>query len=213
MRIESGENSGVSRFSLLDAGERVAILLLYAYLCSRILLGSMDGNTVNLLLLPSEGIVVLFVLFRRPASELSMRGTDWAAAIVATVMPLLVKPSGDSFRLLPDAAAASMIVIGILVQVHAKLILGRSIGCIPAHRGLKLSGPYRFVRHPMYTGYFLTHLAFLSINPTPWNAGVYLACYLAQIPRILAEERLLGGDPLYRDYMSRVRYRLLPGVF
>ena len=198
---------------VLDLIERISILVLYGYLCSRILLGSTDGNVVNLLLLPSEGIVVLFVLVRRRASELSMRASDWAAAIVATVMPLLVKPSGDSLRLLPDAAAASLIVIGILVQVHAKLILGRSIGCVPAHRGLKLSGPYRFVRHPMYTGYFLTHLAFLSINPTAWNAGVYLLCYLAQIPRILAEERLLSGDPLYSEYMDRVRYRLLPGVF
>lgn len=198
---------------VLDLIERISILVLYGYLCSRILLGSTDGNVVNLLLLPSEGIVVLFVLVRRRATELSMRVSDWTVAIVATVMPMLVKPSGDSLRLLPDAAAASLILIGLMVQVHAKLILGRSIGCVPAHRGLKLSGPYRFVRHPMYTGYFLTHLAFLSINPTAWNTGVYLLCYLAFIPRILAEERLLSGDPLYSEYMDRVRYRLLPGVF
>jgi len=97
--------------------------------------------------------------------------------------------------------------------LHAKLTLGRSLGCVPAHRGLRLQGPYRFVRHPMYTGYLLTHLAILSLNPSLWNLGVYCVCYFLVVPRILMEERLLSADPSYCDYQAKVLFRMIPGVF
>ena len=95
--------------------------------------------------------------------------------------------------------------MGMVVQLHAKITLGRSFGCVPAHRGLKLSGPYRFVRHPMYAGYLLSHLAFLAMNLTPWNIAVYALCYSLQLPRLLAEERLLSRDRCYRDYRAAVQ--------
>jgi len=103
--------------------------------------------------------------------------------------------------------------MGALIQLHAKLTLGLSFGCVPAHRGLKLAGPYRFVRHPMYAGYLIGHVAYLLINPTGWNVAIYALCYCLQIPRILTEERILGRDPAYRAFSQRVRYRLLPGIF
>ena len=114
---------------------------------------------------------------------------------------------------LPAAVGACMMLVGIVVQVAAKLTLGRSFGWAPAHRGLKLSGPYRVVRHPMYAGYLLCHAAFLLMNCTMWNFVSYAACYAAQVPRLLAEERLLRRDERYQTYMTRVRFRLLPGVF
>ncbi len=108
---------------------------------------------------------------------------------------------------------ASLLLMGTILQVHAKLVLGRSFGCVPANRGLKLNGPYRFVRHPMYAGYLLGHIAFLMMNPTAWNWVVYAACYSLQIPRMLTEERLLSEDHRYRAYQSAVTYRLIPGLF
>jgi protein-S-isoprenylcysteine O-methyltransferase Ste14 len=65
----------------------------------------------------------------------------------------------------------------------------------------------------MYAGYMLTHLAFFLLNPTIWNLTMYVLCDSLQIPRLLAEERLLRQDPKYQDYMATVRYRLMPGVF
>ena len=41
-------------------------------------------------------------------------------------------------------------------------------------------------------GTCLTHVAFLLVNPTVWNLGVYLACYACAGARLLAEERLLA---------------------
>lgn len=197
----------------LDWGERVIVLVLYGWLVARILMSySDDGRLANLLLLPSEGLVVVFLLLRRRTTEISRSPWEWLMALAATCAPLMVTP-GVGSPLIAPVAAALLLLVGMLLQVHAKLVLGRSFGCVPAHRGLKLVGPYRFVRHPMYAGYLLGHTAFLLINPTPWNACVYLVSYATQVPRLLAEERLLGRDPAYREYQAQVRFRLIPWLF
>ncbi len=197
----------------IDWLERGAILALYGWLALRILEESGDhGEIVNLLLLASEGLVVFFVLIRRTTSDVSLRPGDWLLAFSATAVPLSVQPESGS-PLLPPFALATLLLIGILVQLHAKLVLARSFGCVPANRGLKFAGPYRYVRHPMYLGYLLSHVAFLLMNPTGWNLGIYVICYTLQVPRLLAEERLLRQDAEYREYMAAVRHRLIPGVF
>ena len=84
---------------------------------------------------------------------------------------------------------------------------------VAARRALVLGGPYRFVRHPMYLGYLVTHLAVIGMNPASTNLALYAACWLCQVPRLLAEERLLGEDPAYQAYRGAVRWRLLPGLW
>jgi protein-S-isoprenylcysteine O-methyltransferase Ste14 len=42
---------------------------------------------------------------------------------------------------------------------------------------------------------------------------IYTIGWTAQMRRILAEEALLGQDVAYRDYMAKVRWRLIPRVF
>jgi protein-S-isoprenylcysteine O-methyltransferase Ste14 len=76
------------------------------------------------------------------------------------------------------------------------------------------TGPYAVVRHPMYTGAILMMLA------TPLALGSYLALVFAValvagiVARIFAEERfLVQGLAGYPEYRSRVRWRLLPGVW
>jgi protein-S-isoprenylcysteine O-methyltransferase Ste14 len=204
---------GRRRLILLDVFERSLIVALFAWLMVR-MLSSLGGghDAANLLMLLSEGLVVFFILIRRSATQVSSRVLEWLLALAATSVPLLVQP-GVGRSLMPVSIAAALLLMGMLVQVHAKLVLGRSLGCVPANRGLKLSGPYRFVRHPMYAGYLLSHLVFLAMNPLVWNLAVYIVCYALQIPRLLAEERLLSQEDRYADYMRVVRYRLFPGVF
>jgi len=197
----------------LDVAERSVVLVLYGWLVLNILLHyAAQGGLVNLLLLPSEGLVVVFLLLRHRTTEISRSPAEWAIAMAATCAPLMVTP-GIGHALLPPAIAATVMLMGMLLQVHAKITLGRSFGCVPAHRGLKLAGPYRLVRHPMYAGYLMSHAAFFTMNPTLSNFLLYTLCYGSQVSRILAEERLLSRDPSYRDYTQVVRYRLFPWVF
>ncbi len=76
------------------------------------------------------------------------------------------------------------------------------------------TGPYALVRHPMYTGVTLMYVF------SPLTLGSYWAMLpaLLIIPllaaRIRNEESVLVRDlPGYREYMQRVKYRLLPGVW
>jgi protein-S-isoprenylcysteine O-methyltransferase Ste14 len=198
----------------LDWAERLLFVGLYGWLAARLLSASWErgGAVASLWLLPSEGLVLWFLLIRRRASRMSRKAGEWLLALAAGYAPLLVA-AGTETSLVPATAGAVLLLAGMLVQIHAKVTLGRSFGCVPAHRGLKLAGPYQFVRHPMYAGYLVSHVAFLAMNPTLWNLGVYALAYGLQVPRLLAEERLLGADPRYKEYQARVRYRLIPGVF
>ncbi len=210
---DANESRSCRMAAALDWAERIAVLALYWRLIARMLpLYGMEGGWADLMLLPSEGLMVCLILIRRGTSDVSRRWDDWALAFSACAVPLCVSPGLDR-ALISPAVGAMGILVGMILQIHAKFVLGRSMGVVPANRGLKFSGPYRYLRHPMYAGYMLTHFAFLLMNPTLWNAGVYMLAYALQVPRLLAEERLLRKDPRYAEYMSTVRYRLIPGVF
>ena len=101
----------------------------------------------------------------------------------------------------------------MLTHIGAKLSLQRSFGLVAANRGVKVSGMYVFVRHPMYAGYMMTHIGFFLFAPTLQNFAVYAATWTLLIMRVFAEERILSQDVTYREFQSRVPYRLLPGVF
>lgn len=76
------------------------------------------------------------------------------------------------------------------------------------------SGPYAFVRHPMYSGIMLFFVGVPLLLGSWW--GVAIAPVFAVLFAIRAriEERaLVEGLPGYADYAARVRYRLVPGVW
>jgi protein-S-isoprenylcysteine O-methyltransferase Ste14 len=113
----------------------------------------------------------------------------------------------------PDLVTASISVSGLMLVIAGKFTLGRSFGLVPANRGVVVAGPYGFVRHPIYTGYMIAHLAFLIANPTPLNAVVVGVADSALIMRALMEERVLGRDVAYQAYCRRVGWHLVPGLF
>lgn len=159
----------------------------------------------------SEGLVVLFVMFRRESMSVSRRPWDWLVGIAGTLFVLLVRP--EKATIVPEAVGVFLQVAGTLFEIYGKAALGRSFGIIAANRGIVVKGPYRFVRHPIYLGYLTTHIGFLLSNWSFRNIAVYLAAYVFQVARIFSEERLLSGDESYRDYCRQVRSRLIPGIF
>ena len=76
------------------------------------------------------------------------------------------------------------------------------------------SGPYALVRHPMYLGVLLMYMA------SPLALGSYWAILPAAfvipilVARILNEEKVLGQELKgYQEYMQKVRFRLIPGLW
>lgn len=92
--------------------------------------------------------------------------------------------------------------------------LGRCFALLPAVRGVVTAGPFRVVRHPAYAGELIM-LAACGLSSPNRAAAIAVALVGAALlsARILAEERVLGEEPAYREYMARVRARLLPGIW
>lgn len=204
---------------MLDAIERVAIVVLFtgflSALTASIVSSIQRGSGIvigDIMLLITETMMVILVLCRRGAKDLSLRLSDWGLAFSATCLSLLARPFAGEPHVW-DLFAVILTIAGLSMQLISKLTLGRRFGLVAANRGLCLNGPYRLVRHPIYFGYVMLHTGFFLLNPTLWNLAVFVALYSVMIPRILSEERLLSLDPEYRMYMNRVRFRLIPKVF
>ena len=87
---------------------------------------------------------------------------------------------------------------------------------IEVEQGQKVisSGPYAIVRHPMYIGAILMYL-FSPFALGSWWAFIPVAMIIPTLVfRILNEEQILLRDlPGYIEYMQKVKYRLLPGIW
>jgi protein-S-isoprenylcysteine O-methyltransferase Ste14 len=87
---------------------------------------------------------------------------------------------------------------------------------IQAERGHSLvtAGPYRFLRHPGYTGLIVGSLCG-GVALGSWWSLVPLAPFIGMfLWRTVMEDRFLHeGLEGYADYARRVRYRLMPGLW
>jgi protein-S-isoprenylcysteine O-methyltransferase Ste14 len=171
------------------------------------------GHATGLLLVVSEALVVVLTVFRRSAGAVDRSLRARLLTLVSTFGPLLIRPGGTMTPWAPESMTLPIIAVGLIVVIWAKASLGRSFGLTPANRGIVCSGVYRFVRHPIYLGYLISHVAFICANPLPWNLTLLAAADVALILRSRVEEETLAKDRTYRDYMTRVRFRLVPGVF
>jgi protein-S-isoprenylcysteine O-methyltransferase Ste14 len=194
-------------------------------MCARVLVGGLflalawrlggdfvkTGRPTDLLLLVGESLVVVLTCLRRQASEIDRRPMVRLITVVSMMSPLLIRP-GPIGGLIPEADAAVIAGIGLIVVIAGKLSLGYSFGLLPANRGVMSRGVYRIIRHPIYLGYLLNHIPFLLVHPSWWNAVVLIAGDSALIARAFYEEQTLSRDPEYLDYCRTVKWRLVPGV-
>ena len=75
-------------------------------------------------------------------------------------------------------------------------------------------GPYAVVRHPIYTGAFLTALGAPLVLGSAWGLIGSAVLILLTARRAVMEERFLCKELAgYRRYMSRTRWRILPWLF
>ena len=76
------------------------------------------------------------------------------------------------------------------------------------------SGPYLWIRHPGYTGALLTYLATPFFLDSRWSFIPVLFITIVLVIRTNLEDKALWDElEGYRDYMKKVRYRLLPGIW
>jgi protein-S-isoprenylcysteine O-methyltransferase Ste14 len=127
-----------------------------------------------------------------------MHGSDVPVALQALGFAMLLFSTGFIMRVMRENSFAAPVI---------KLQTERG------HRVVS-SGPYAFVRHPMYTGVLVFFVGAPLLLGSWW--GVAMAPLFAVLFAVRAgiEERaLIAGLPGYADYTRRVRYRLVPGLW
>ena len=196
-----------------DLAARAIIIVLFSFMAIRF--GSdfiNTGRLTGLFLLASEALVVVLTMVRRSAVTVD-RSLKARLLTVASVMgpPLLAPAAVAPFA--PEAATVALSCAGLAIVIAGKITLGRSFALLPANRGIVSTGLYQVVRHPIYMGYLLTHVAFLVASPSLWNIVALVAADAALLARAVCEEQTLAKDAAYRDYQTRVRWRVVPGVF
>jgi len=208
-----GVDYTVQTRQLTDLAARASIIVLFSLMAVRFAQDFFQtGHITGLFLLLSETLVVVLTVFRRSASTVDRSVRARTLTTLSTLGPPLLVP-GASVALLPESATVAISCAGLCIVIAAKMTLGRSFALLPANRGIVSTGLYQIVRHPIYMGYVITHLAFLAASPTLWNLAALVVADGALLARAVCEERTLALDEKYRSYQARVRWRVAPGIF
>jgi len=143
---------------------------------------------------------------------------------VASVLLLLVC---RLWRLLPgtvwhvEGAAAALLhatqIAGIFLVVRSAAVVGvrdlAGLSSSHASSEVKIRGPYRWIRHPIYAGWLLLTFAVPLMSMTRFVFAVASAAYLL-IAMPWEERTLRRLTPQgYARYSTQVKWRLLPGVY
>lgn len=112
----------------------------------------------------------------------------------------------------------SLILLGVALRWYAIWTLGRYFTrdvAVSADQKVVQNGPYRYIRHPAYSGTFVTMLG-VGLALTNWaSLAALLVCVLVgHLYRVRVEEKALAqaiGQP-YVEYMQHTR-RFVPWVY
>jgi protein-S-isoprenylcysteine O-methyltransferase Ste14 len=145
-------------------------------------------------------------------------------AMLGTLQPVLAgweagRPGRETLSM---AAAWAGVVLCMLASAVVGWVMAvnrhaETTVRIQADRGhtVVTTGPYRFVRHPMYVGCILMFAGFPLIWGTmKWTWIWSAALALVFLYRTVLEDRTLRAElPGYEQYASRTRFRLVPGLW
>jgi len=142
-----------------------------------------------------NGWIVGFTLFTAFAplipmelpAVLGLYNEDWQSAYNHFLWP-------DSISLFRVLLGSALITVGNLIDLWGYTVLTRSFGIVPEARELKTTGPYRFVRHPVYLGQFISQggvwLCFARLHLV-WIV-MYVVFVAMQLYRSKLEDRVLA---------------------
>ncbi len=173
--------------------------------------------TLMLFFLAQTELIIFFIL-RKPTRNVTTKPGDYIVAIAGTFIALFFQPAavlitpGAEYHAITHVADG-LIYVAVILEICGFLSLNTSAGIVPANRGVKTTGLYKYVRHPIYSSYLLLYLGYAINNPSFYNGVILVAALILQIARIYREEALLKRDGSYKEYAAKVRWRLVPGVF
>jgi len=110
-------------------------------------------------------------------------------------------------------AGSVLIILSFLFIFWVIRVNSYAASNIRVEKGQKVidTGPYAYVRHPMYAGAILLFIAIPPALGAWWWTLLTIPCFPVFVLRLLDEEKILRRDLRgYTEYSQRVRYRLIP---
>jgi protein-S-isoprenylcysteine O-methyltransferase Ste14 len=154
-------------------------------------------------------------LLRSPAKRTSSSFIVNVIAMITTflMVPLLVITGTQRSGMFLMSLGAVIATLGLGFSVYSLFKLGRSFSIIPQARGFVQSGPYKYLRHPLYLGEIITVSGFVLSHLMISTVAILLLVIVMQAYRALREEGILASTfPEYHKYMSRT-WRFVPYIF
>ncbi|MBU1014725.1 MAG: isoprenylcysteine carboxylmethyltransferase family protein [Bacteroidetes bacterium] len=137
-------------------------------------------------------------------------------------LPTFIIPGFDKYYGWSDIPTYIIIIADIMVLVGYLIVIRvfkensytSRVVEVNSHQKVISSGPYAIVRHPMYSGILLMY------GFTPIALGSYWALtgaiflFILIIVRIFSEEKFLSANlEGYKEYLKKIKYRVIPGIF
>ena len=170
---------------------------------------AMRLSTIAFLLLLAASVV----LRARPTGKargLEPRISAFIGAFLVYAIPFFPR---RELSLTAEMVSTLLILFGSAAAVYALMRLGRSFSMMAEARRLVTSGPYRFVRHPLYLAEQLAIIG-ISMQFFSLSTAFVLVVQIAfQLRRMYNEEAVLAESfPEYAAYQQRTA-RLQPGIY
>lgn len=167
-----------------------------------------------------------YLLWILAEARITVRQPSQTAAENSTLLPYALSRTGTAMAAvlwpLPWDRWSPWLIVPIAVSAGAvalRLVAIRTLGRFYSHHVVRYSdhtivrtGPYRYVRHPAYTGMLLANAGFVAFFLNPLSVVLFVVLCACVTWRILVEEQVLWVVPGYPDYASG-RARLIPGVW
>jgi protein-S-isoprenylcysteine O-methyltransferase Ste14 len=155
----------------------------------------------------------LLIITRAPAKAQAEGLLPKIAAFVGTYLPWTITFLGRMDEALPNLLSTAFVLTGTILMLVTIRHLGRSFSLVPQARSVVQTGPYRWIRHPLYLSEEIAIVGALLRYLTPLTVTVLVLHIGIQVRRILYEEDLLRRTcPEYSSYEAS-RWRLIPYVW
>ncbi len=157
--------------------------------------------------------VALFFLIRTKPISVSMNPIHWLIALITSFSGFFFIRQTTEPPVVLFYVGKILIILAFFVGLGGAVTLGRSFGMLPALRKVKIKFAYQLVRHPMYLASIMNKFGYALLNLSTFNIALLFLVTLLYNLRSEYEEQILSQSGTYIDYMKKVRYRFLPGIY
>jgi len=158
-------------------------------------------------------LLALLIITRLPAKAQADGLMPRIAAFVGTYLPWTITFFGKTDQALPNFASTACVLVGMVMMLVTVRHLGGAFSLVPQARAVVQTGPYRWIKHPLYLAEEIAVLGVMLQYLTLVTVIVFVLHICVQVCRIVYEEDLLRRNcPEYSNYEAS-RWRLIPHVW